>query len=308
MRVHHFAVLLLLTSGSLGCGAGWPLTLPRFGRSEPPSVANTYGPAMNMPGTPAKPSFWRQPLEWLTAGGGESPAPTPPGVITPDDPLSLRNTPQKVSPDLYVKAAQLYESNGNLERAASQYQLALKVAPNDAGVMVGYARLLDRQGNFEEALAWYGQAAEQQPDNPSIRNDLGLCLARQGRFNESARELEYATRLRPQETLYRNNLAKVLIELDQPQDALQHLLAVHPPAVAHYNIGFLLYQKQQTQLAGEHFMRALELDRSFVKAERMLQLIHPQQRPSVASGAPSEPAAPGEPRAAALPRMLPPVH
>src|SRR5690606_3960408 len=133
--------------------------------------------------------------------------------------------------------------------------------------MVGYARLLDRQGNFEEALAWYGQAAEQQPDNPSIRNDLGLCLARQGRFNESARELEYATRLRPQETLYRNNLAKVLIELDQPQDALQHLLAVHPPAVAHYNIGFLLYQKQQTQLAGEHFMRALELDRSFVKAE-----------------------------------------
>lgn len=271
---------LMLLCGLVGCGSSFPVSLPRLGgvwRTNASPAAGGTPQQYNQPAFAQQPSWWQKPLAWVGLGNSQTDTGMQyaPNSIPPDDPLSLQNTPENIGPEIYVKAAQLYEFNGNLDRAAAQYELALKVAPEDPAVLVAYARLLDRQNKFEEAIAKYSSAGRLQPENASIRNDVGLCLARQGQLDVALRELDYAVRLRPQETLFRNNIAKVLVEVGRPDAALEHMLAVHPPAVAHYNVGFMLYELQQAPLAAQQFQQALQIDPTFVKAHRMLQLMTP---------------------------------
>ena len=83
--------------------------------------------------------------------------------------------------------------------------------------------------------------------------------------------LTKAVDLDPRKALYRNNLARVLVELGQPKPAFDHLIAVHGPAIAHYNMGYFHYQRQQHQEAIRHFAHAAEMDPSLVAARRMLE-------------------------------------
>ena len=55
--------------------------------------------------------------------------------------------------------------------------------------------------------------------------------------------------------------------MGRTQDALAHLMAIDPPAVAHYNLACLLHQRGQSQAAGQHFAQAATLDPSLVMGE-----------------------------------------
>lgn len=172
----------------------------------------------------------------------------------------------KVGPELYVASARLYEKNGNFIGAGEQYQKALKVAPDNLVALLCYAHLLDRQNKLDQATQLYQRAVRAHPHEASAHNDLGLCYARRRMLNESIASLSDAVRLQPNRELYRNNLATVLIEQNRPDEALKQLQAVQADAVAHYNVGYLLQQHKQDQLAANYFSRAAQLDPSFAAA------------------------------------------
>ena len=172
----------------------------------------------------------------------------------------------KIGPDLYVASARLYEKNGNTIGAADQYQKALKVDPNNLVALLSYAHLLDRQNKLDEATQLYQRAAMEHPHEAAAHNDLGLCLARRRMLNESIAALSDAVRLQPDRELYRNNLATVLIEQNRADEALKQLQAVQADAVAHYNVGYLLQQHGQMELASNYFDRASQIDPSFTAA------------------------------------------
>lgn len=179
-------------------------------------------------------------------------------AVSPDTP--------KIGPDLYVASARLYERNGNFIGAADQYQKALKVAPDNLVALLSYAHLLDRQEKLDQATQLYQRAVKAHPHEASAHNDLGLCYARRRMLNESVASLSEAARLQPQRELYRGNLATVLIEQNRADEALKQLQAVQADAVAHYNVGYLLQQRGQDQLAANYFNRAAQLDPSFTAA------------------------------------------
>src|SRR5690606_9176052 len=88
----------------------------------------------------------------------------------------------------------------------------------------------------------------------------------------------------PRRELYRNNLATVLIRQGEVDEAVSHLMAVHSPAVSHYNAGYLLQQNGRTDLAAEQFQLSLNADPRFEPARRWLQSLTAES-PSFGSSA-----------------------
>jgi len=193
------------------------------------------------------------------------------GSVRPaKDPVSLA-TKATPSPGLYVAAARLSEQAGRAVEAEGHYQKALQIDPRHADALVGYARLKDRQGELQEAVELYRRAAKAYPKDPSILNDLGLCLARQRRFAESITALEEAIRLAPKEWRYRNNVAMILVETGEVEAAVSRLKSAQGEAVAHYNVGYLLQKKGDSEAAARHFAKALEKNPSLVAARIWLE-------------------------------------
>jgi tetratricopeptide (TPR) repeat protein len=204
-----------------------------------------------------------------TAVGGAFAA-KPKTEDSPNDPLRLDSPAKKVGPEVHVAAARLLENQSKFDQAQAEYEKALKLAPNDVNAIVGLARLHDRQGRSREALGLYQKALKAQPKNGLVYNDLGLCYARQKQVELALGALGKAVELQPDNAKYRNNLATVLVDSGREEEALKHLTMATPPAVAHYNIGFLLAQKGRSGDALRHCQQALAIDPSLTPAREMM--------------------------------------
>jgi predicted Zn-dependent protease len=141
----------------------------------------------------------------------------------------------------------------------------------------------------------YQRAAKAHPKSATAQNDLALCYARRGDLPTAAKILDQAIRIEPRKALYRNNAAKVLVEMNQVKPAMDHLAAVHTPAVANYNMAVLLNERGRGDEAVPFLGQAISLDPTMQPAHQMLaQLTAPtmpegersivaQQQPSVPS-------------------------
>jgi tetratricopeptide (TPR) repeat protein len=291
-------LLALLATTSTGCSSGafglwdtgWPMA--KSGGSESgvypgPSYAGNARSASRAssrgPGQPAPPKSFTQNVaeSFQSTSSKIADALTlKPRVIPAADPIALSNKPEKIDPQVFVATGRMYESQGETARALEQYRKALKVAPNDMSALLCSARLYDRQGQYDEATRLYRVATTKHPNNALAFNDLGLCYARQGQVPSSLEALQQAVRLEPTSKRYGNNLATVLVEAGRINEAYDHMARVHGPAAAHFNLGFLLYERNDRSRAEEHFSKALELDPSLKQASQMLEQIGASERPT----------------------------
>jgi len=201
-------------------------------------------------------------LSAVGIGRSKSPS-TPLDRLTPYE-------PSQESPELYVGMAQVAHRGGNVEHARQFYQKALQMDPNHLEALLGAARMEDREGRLDVAIMLYRRAAAAHPRNATALNDLALCHARSGELPLAHQALESAILLESQKALYRNNVAKVLVELNQLDRATHHLTAVHPPAVAHYNMGVLLAERGRDGESADYLARALAIDPQLEPARVLL--------------------------------------
>lgn len=199
------------------------------------------------------------------------------------DPISLGFKSGPLSADLYLSMAQMSDRGGNAPQARSMYHRTLSIDANHREGLLGLARLEDREGRLEEAIRVYRKALATNPRDAVVLNDLALCHARNGELQLAASDLETAIQLQPQKQLYRNNIAKVLVEMNHTGPALSHLSAVHPPAVAHYNVGVLLVQRERSGEAVQFLATAARLDPHLVAAQDMMARINGTAAQSPAS-------------------------
>jgi tetratricopeptide (TPR) repeat protein len=211
------------------------------------------------------------------------------GSTSEDDPVALKGK-SKAGPELHVAVAHLYEQAGKPAEAEQQYQAALRQWPNDLPTLLGLARLKDSTGRQDEAIQLYQQAAKLYPRQSSVHNNLGLCYVRQNRLDEAAAAMNAAIQLEPKNPLYRNNIAAILVDQGKEREAFGHLRAVHAPAVAHYNLGYLLNKRGQNQAALQQFSMALQADPSMAVAKRWVDYLN---RSTGQVRAPQHPAAGG---------------
>ncbi len=236
-----------------------------------------------------KPSWTQKVTNVFTGNSGNQPAGAgKPAVNSELDPIALGFASGPPNADLYLSMAKMSDQGGNIPHARSMYQRALTIEPTHLDGMLALARLEDREGQLDAALHYYQQAVQMHPQSAKALNDLSLCYARRAQVNEALAPLEQAIRLEPSKQLYRNNVAKVLIEQNQLDRALQHLAAVHPPAVAQYNLGVLLHQRRRDNEAVQFLAAAKQTDPSLTAADVLLsQLTGARQQVAQANRPPS---------------------
>jgi Flp pilus assembly protein TadD len=208
-----------------------------------------------------------------------------PKIIKAPDPVSLDSMPESINANVFYQAGRLAESKGKHAAAADQYAQALEVDAEHLPSIISLARLNDRNNKFSEAQQLYRKAIEVAPENAVAYNDLGLCLARSGRDEEALGALRHAVSLEPDSKLYRNNLATLLVDMKRASEAWNELLGAHSPAIAHYNVGYLLHENGDLEQAREQFQLAVQKDSSLLVAREMLAQL---EAPAHAGSASSE--------------------
>jgi Tfp pilus assembly protein PilF len=205
---------------------------------------------------------------------------TPPAPATPaDDPISLK-TPAKVGVELYISVANLYIESGKYTEAEDQYQQAMKLAPDDIRVLLGYAMLKDAMNQPQEAIKFYQHAKQKHPKDPSVYNNLAIHYVRQGMVREAIEAGRQAVDLHPREPRYRNNLAAILVEDQRPQEAFQQLRAVYDEATAHYDLGFLLNKRGMKAAALQEFVIAQRINPAMTMAGQWVERLSQERRAS----------------------------
>ncbi|WP_425399670.1 tetratricopeptide repeat protein [Aeoliella sp.] len=210
---------------------------------------------------------------WMSSEGeAEAPKPNPISLSTPTGPPT---------PSLMVAMAQVQEQQGDVEGARQVYMKALAAGPKNVKTLRELGHFEDRQNRLADAERYYAEAAKIDPQNPAVLNDLALCLARQNKLAPSAQLLDQAIALEPAKPLYRNNMATVLMEIGDQHRAMSHLMSVHPPAAAYYNMGHLLEKGGQNEAAAAHYAEALRLNPNLKAAATALAKIAPPSQTEV---------------------------
>lgn len=189
---------------------------------------------------------------------------------TTDDPTSLDSKPKAVTPEVYIAAGRMYETQGKFPEALQQYEKALKTAPSDLAAHVSIARLHDRKGDFPKAIEAYQRAAKVHPRSGLVQNDLGLCFARQKDANNAVAALTRACEFSPKNQKYRNNLATVLVENGRIDEAFRQLKILNSEGVAHYNLAYMLTARGQKAEATHHLQLALGAEPELHAARELL--------------------------------------
>jgi len=272
----------LLSASALGC-AGPSLSSAGNQVVGHPQVQQLS----DLSGSPQQPS-WTQKVTGIFSGKSANPlvGPATPKTKLPD-PLELGVDSGPPGAELYIAMAKMSDQGGNSAQARNLYHRALTMQPKHLEGMLALARLEDRAGQLDAALHYYLQAVKMHSQSAKALNDLSLCFARRGQLQEALAPLQQAIRLQPGKQLYRNNIAKLLTELNQLDGALHHLSAVHAPAIAQYNMGYLLNERGRSQEAIRFLAGAVQVDPSLAAAHDLLaELSGPAQHMAQASPAP----------------------
>ncbi len=230
------------------------------------TAAKGVGGAFKSMGTTVSSGFSKAKSAVMTPFGA-SKDPAVPADKT--DPTSLASLPNKLSPELYVMQGQLAESQGQGDKALESYKKALEVEPNNPGALVSLARFYERKGDSTQAIQYFQKASTANPSDASIHNDLGLAYSKAGNAAAARDSLNKAISLDGKEVRYRNNLATVLVENGQADEAVNQLKQVLPPAVAHYNVAYLHFSKQNIPAAQQQLQTALQIDPNLTQAREL---------------------------------------
>ena len=180
--------------------------------------------------------------------------------VDKSDPLRLDNRPDQVDPEVFVANGQLWESTGDMTKAMESYTRALEANPKHAPALTSLARLHFRQGNLPQAVSYFERALVEKPADAGLHNDLGLTLSKLGKQTAAVASLEKALQLAPGTSRYANNLASVKFESGDPNSALMVLMQNNKPAVAHFNMAYLHFKKNQMPQAQNHLSEAMKFE------------------------------------------------
>jgi len=152
---------------------------------------------------------------------------------------------------------------GRLPQAAALFEAALKLDPNHAEALYGYAVLALQAGQPQAAASLAQRAVAARGDSAEAHQLLGVAQRQCGRLAEAIVSLEKAVRLRPEYFEARLNLGNVLLDAGDAGRALaqyERALALDPgSASAHNNLGNLYRELRKPAEAIASYRRAVEL-------------------------------------------------
>src|SRR5262249_17532772 len=165
------------------------------------------------------------------------PAP-PPSVLTSNDTKHAKLTETQVA-DVQAAMGKTLQLQGQQEKAASAFQVALQHNPKQADASLALAVIHDKQGKFAESAALYQSALAARPGNPEVYCSVGYSFYLQSRWAEAEMNLRQAIAIVPDHRRAHNNLGLVLARTGRPDNALAEFRkAGCTAAEAHANLAY----------------------------------------------------------------------
>jgi tetratricopeptide (TPR) repeat protein len=163
---------------------------------------------------------------------------------------------------------------GRLDEAITQYDKALKIAPDYAEAWYDLGLALDQMGRLDEAITHYRKAVQLNPPFPYAYNNLGNALMQKGKADEAIAQYQTALTFQPDFTLALFNLGNALLQkggLDEAIAQYQKVLQLKPDhPQAHNNLGTALLQEGKVDEAITQYQAALQLNPDSADARHSL--------------------------------------
>ncbi len=166
---------------------------------------------------------------------------------------------------------------GRFDEAIAQFQKALEIEPDDAGVHNNLGLVLARRGQVDQAIAHYQKALEVKPDDAEAHNNLGIVLAGRGQVDQAIAHYRKALEIKPDYAEAHNTLGAALTGQGRVAEAMAHLrkaLEIKPGyAEAHVNLGVALAKSERVEEAMAEYQKALEIDLNLAQAHNNLGFV-----------------------------------
>lgn len=193
----------------------------------------------------------------------------------PNNPGALPTPRADATPQLnastYIAHGHLLEQQGELEQAATQYRLALQLAPDLVGARNRLGITLNKLGRHHEASVEFRAALTRHPTAAFLHNNLGFSLYLEGRLEEAERVLARAVELQPTFRRAHMNHGLVLAKLGRYDEALAAFCLVGPQADAYYNLAVLQTESGHYLDAARALQSALGLNPELEEARQQLR-------------------------------------
>ncbi len=141
----------------------------------------------------------------------------------------------------YANLGSLYRRQGQMQKALTTYQDALRMSPNERDAYFGLGILFSQAGEFPQAELAYQKAIELDPSDASTYLNLGVLYMQNGQTQKAIDEYQKAIERNP---FYAN---------------------------AFFNLGMAYKKLQRTQDARDAFEKALRQNPSMEPARQQLQ-------------------------------------
>jgi tetratricopeptide (TPR) repeat protein len=163
---------------------------------------------------------------------------------------------------------------GKIDEAIAQYQMALKMDPNDAETWNNFGNALFRKGNVDEAVSHYQMALQIRPGHAKACYNLGNVLLQKGKVEDAIAYYQMALQIKPDYANAHINLGGALLQKGMVEEAITHYqlaLQIKPGSVeAHLNLGNALLQRNDVAGAINQFQETLKLAPDEVEAQNTL--------------------------------------
>jgi len=171
---------------------------------------------------------------------------------------------------LHQRYGQWQEQLGNLTEARKSYEYVLGESPKSTDAIIGLARIDHLAGRDPQAEQGFLKAIRLKPNDPRVHEAAGEFYASQKRWSKAIAQLNSAMMAAPTEPSYRYQLAVALARSGDLTAAMPHFVQSVGEAEAHYNIGYILFEKGDEAGAEQHFVKALALRPDLTQAQTML--------------------------------------
>ena len=181
--------------------------------------------------------------------------------------------------ELQADLGLLLEQKGDRREAGRRFRAALEKNANLVPAHLGLARLALAEGEAGPALASLGKVLELEPANAPARGLRAELLMELKKPAEALADIRHLLdHSPPADPLEHASLAWAAAALGDPERARQHLEAVaqeadadaKAKAAAHYRLGCLAVEQNQTDRARRELEQALALDPGLEPARRLL--------------------------------------
>jgi tetratricopeptide (TPR) repeat protein len=205
------------------------------------------------------------------------------------------------------KAAQKYEEQGNLEKAAQhepeanhQYEKARqseleaialyeKARQHGANKQVArrLAALYDKQADYARAMEEYQKLLKHAPKDADLLNDVGYCYYNQGKWTEAEKYLRQALAVNDKLARAWVNLGMTLAQEQRTEQALEAFTKVVTPAQARCNLAFIWMTQGKLELAKAAYRQALAQEPNLSIARAALAKLEQPAGPRTAAAIPA---------------------